>query len=64
MLVRKCFKICRKRAFFDEMNGSTLAYLSAEKSKALRNLADDRSTVIKSTDKGSSVVICDRDDSL
>ena len=46
------------------MSGSTQINLSAEKSKALRNLADDRSTVIKSPDKGSSVVICDRDDSL
>ena len=64
MLVRKCFKTCRIRAFFDEMSGSTQNYLSAEKSKELRNLADDRSTVIKSPDKGSSIAICDGDDSL
>ena len=46
------------------MSGSTQNYLSAEKSKELRNFADDRSTVIKSPDKGSSIAICDGDDSL
>ena len=30
--------------------------------KALRNLADDRSIVIKADDKGSSMVISDRED--
>ena len=36
--------------------------LSTEEWKAMRSLADDRSIVIKKTDKGSSVVVWDRND--
>ena len=38
--------------------------ISGEEWKALKNLADHRSTVIKSADKGSSVLVWDRDDYL
>ena len=37
--------------------------LFGEEWKALRNLADDRSIVLKGADKCSSVVVWDRDDS-
>ena len=53
-----------KNLFSDEMNGSTQSNLSGDKWKALRILADDRSIVIKSADRGSSVVIWDRDNYL
>ena len=53
-----------KELFPDEMNDSTQSNLSGEEWKALRNLADDRSIVIKGADKGSSVVVWDRDDYL
>ena len=36
--------------------------LSTEEWKAMRSLADDRSIVIKKADKGSSVVVWDRND--
>ena len=49
-----------KEPFSDEMNVSTQNNLSGEEWKALRNLAYDRSIVIKGSDKGSS----DRDDYL
>ena len=45
------------------MNDSTQGNLSREEWKALKNLADDRSIVIKD-DKVSSVVVWDRDDYL
>ena len=50
-----------KELFSDEMNNSTQKNLSAEEWKALRNLANDRSLVVKGADKGSSVVVWDRD---
>ena len=53
-----------KELFSDEMNDSTQSNLSGDEWKALRNLADDRSIVIKGADKGSSVVIWDREDYL
>ena len=46
------------------MNGSTQSNLSGKEWKALKNLADERSIVIKRADKGSSVVVWDRDDYL
>ena len=36
--------------------------LSSEEWKAMRSLADDRSIVIKNADKGSNVVVWDRND--
>ena len=53
-----------KDLFSDEMNDFTQSNLSGDEWKALRNLADDRSIVIKGADKGSSVVIWDREDYL
>ena len=53
-----------KQIFSDEMNDSTQSNLSGEEWKALRNLADDRSILIKGAGKGSSVVVWDRDDYL
>ena len=50
--------------FSDEINDSTQSNLSEEEWKALKRLTDDRSIVIKSADKGSSVVVWDRDDYL
>ena len=47
-----------------EINGSTQSNLCGEEWKALRNLADNRSIVIKGIDKGSSVVVWNRDDYL
>ena len=46
------------------MNDSIQSNLSGEERKALWNLADGRSTVIKLADKGSSVVVWDRYDYL
>ena len=46
------------------MNDSTQSNLSGDGWEALRNLADDKSIVIKGADKGSSVVIWDREDYL
>ena len=46
------------------MNNSTQSNLSDEECKALRNLADDKSIVIKGADKGSSVIVWHRDDYL
>ena len=46
------------------MNNSTQNKLSGQKWKALRNLTEDRSIVIKGADKGSSVVVWDGDDYL
>ena len=45
---------------------SRLGYsnLSQEEWQAMRSLADDRNIVIKKTDKGSSVVVSDRYDSI
>ena len=40
-----------KELFSDEMNDSTQKNLSAEEWKALRNLTNDRSLVIKGADK-------------
>ena len=54
----------QKKLFSDEMNDSTQSNLSGDEWKALRNLADDRTIVIKGADKGSSVVIWDREDYL
>ena len=45
----------------DEMNDSTQSNLSGDEWKALRNLADDGSIVIKGADKGSSGVIWERE---
>ena len=42
-----------KEFFSDEMHDSTQSNLSGEERKALRNLADGRSIVIKGADKGS-----------
>ena len=50
--------------FSDEMNDSTQSNLSEEEWKALKKLVDDRSIVIKGADKGSSVVVWDKDDNL
>ena len=47
-----------------EINGSTQSNLCGEEWKALRNLADNRSIVIKGIDKGSSVVVWNRNDYL
>ena len=52
-----------KGYFSDEMNDSTQSNLSGDEWKALRNLADGI-IVIKGADKGSSVVVWDRDDYL
>ena len=53
-----------RELFSDEINDSTQSNLSGEEGKGLKNVADDWSFVIKSTDKGSSVVVWDRDDYL
>ena len=53
-----------KELFSDEMNDSTESNLSGEEWNALRNLADDRSILIKGADIGSSVAVWDRDDYL
>ena len=45
------------------MPGTTLDYnLSNKEWLAMRGLADDHNIIIKPTDKGSSVVIWDRED--
>ena len=46
------------------MNDSTQNNLPGEEWKALRHLANDRSIVIKVANKGSSVVVWDKDDYL
>ena len=48
-----------KELFSNEMNDFIQSNLSGEEWKALWNLADGRSTVIKLADKGSSVVVWD-----
>ena len=53
-----------KELFSDEMNDFMQSNLSGDEWKALRNLADDRSIVIKGADEGPSVVIWDREDYL
>ena len=58
------FSYVEKELFSDEMNDSTQSNLSREEWKDLRNLADDSSIMIKVPDKGSSVVVWDRDDYL
>ena len=45
-------------------NGSNFSNLSVEEQGALRNLRNDDSIVIKSADKGSAVVVWDREDYL
>ena len=47
-----------------EVNDSTQSNLSEKEWKALRNLADNRSILIKGADVGSSLVVWDRDDYL
>ena len=42
----------------------TYSNLTREEWQTIRSLADDRSIVIKKADKGSCVVVCDRDDYL
>ena len=46
------------------MNDSTQSNLLGDVWKALRNLAEDRSIVINRADKGSSMVVWNRDDYL
>ena len=53
-----------KELFSDKMHDSTQSDLSGEERKALRNLGDDKSIAIKDADKGSSVVVWDRDNYL
>ena len=53
-----------KELSYDEMNDSTQRNLSGEERKALKNLADDGSIVIKGADKGFTVALWDRDDYL
>ena len=48
----------------NEMNNSKQSNLSGAEGKALRNLADDRSFVMKCANKGSSGVAWDRDDNF
>ena len=51
-----------KELFTDDLDEPSQSNLSPEEWKALRNLASDRSIVIKGADKGSSVVVWDRAD--
>ena len=53
-----------KELLSNGMNDSIQSNLSGDEWKALRNLADDRSNVIKGADKGSSKVIWERADYL
>ena len=58
------FSRVEKEHFSDEMNDSTQSNPSEEEWMVLRDLADDRNVLIKSNDKGSSVVVWDKDDYL
>ena len=51
-----------KELFTDDLDEPSQSNLSPEEWKTLRNLAPDRSIVIKGADKGSSVVVWDRAD--
>ena len=51
-----------KELFTNDLDEPSQTNLSPEEWKALRNLASDRSIVIKGADKGSSVVVWDRAD--
>ena len=51
-----------KELFTNDLDKPSQSNLSAEEWKALRNLASDRSIVIKGADKGSPVVVWDRAD--
>ena len=53
-----------KELFSDDISESTQSNLSAEEWKALRDLAADKTAVIKGADKGSSVMFWDRSDYL
>ena len=53
-----------KELFSSEINESTNSDLSGEEWKGLRNLAADKTIVIKAVDKGPSVVVWDRSDYL
>ena len=52
-----------EKEFFEDI-GTSLRYsnLSTEEWKAIRSLAGDRSTAIKKADKGSAVVVWERND--
>ena len=50
------FEICKKQETYSNFN--------SEEWKAMRSLADDRNLVIKKVDKGSCVVVSDRNDYL
>ena len=53
-----------KELFLDDNSESTQSNLFAEKQKALRGLAADKTIVIKGADQGSPVVFWDRSDYL
>ena len=53
-----------KELFTNDLDEPSRSNLFAEEWKALRNLALDRSVVIKGADKGSSVVVWDRADNI
>ena len=53
-----------KELFSDNISESTQSNLFAEEWKALRDLASDKTIIIKGADKGSSVVVWDRPDYL
>ena len=53
-----------KELFSYDISESTQSNLSAEEWKALRELAADKTVVIKGVDKGSSVVVWDGSDYL
>ena len=53
-----------KKLFSNDISESTQSNLSAEEWKALRDLAADKTIVIKGSDMDSSVVVWDRSDYL
>ena len=53
-----------KKELFSLLPGKPRSYIAKEEWKAMRNLLENRSIIIKPADKGSSVVIWDQEDYL
>ena len=59
------FLQCLEKDLFKKLPGKVSTYnLSKEEWRSMRGLAEDRSVVIKAADKGSCVVVWDREDYL
>ena len=53
-----------EKELFSLLPGKPRSYIAKEEWKAMRNLLENRSVIIKPADKGSSVVIWDQEDYL